>query len=127
MTYYYMGLAGKEEGFDLGAKACSDYCFPNRLEAILALQAAIDHNAEDAKAHYYLGTLYYGARQYDVAREHWLRSAELDPTFPTVWRNLALEEFNKENNPEQAVADMEKAFSLNTRDSRILMELDQAL
>lgn len=125
MTYYYMGLAGKEEGFDLGAKACSDYCFPNRLEAILALQAAIDHNAEDAKAHYYLGTLYYGARQYDVAREHWLRSAELDPTFPTVWRNLALEEFNKENNPEQAVADMEKAFSLNTRDSRILMELDQ--
>ena len=95
MTYYYMGLAGKEEGFDLGAKACSDYCFPNRLEAILALQAAIDHNAEDAKAHYYLGTLYYGARQYDVAREHWLRSAELDPTFPTV------------------------------RDSRILMELDQ--
>ena len=125
MTYYYMGLAGKKEGFDLGAQACSDYCFPNRLEAILALQAAIDYNAGDAKAHYYLGTLYYGARQYDVARLHWNRSAELDPTFPTVWRNLALEEFNKENNPEQAVADMEKAFSLNTRDSRILMELDQ--
>lgn len=82
MTYYYMGLAGKEEGFDLGAKACSDYCFPNRLEAILALQAAIDHNAEDAKAHYYLGTLYYGARQYDVAREHWLRSAEARPDIP---------------------------------------------
>ena len=125
MTYYYMGLAGKKEGFDFGAQACSDYCFPNRLEAILALQAAIDYNAGDAKAHYYLGTLYYGARQYDVARLHWNRSAELDPTFPTVWRNLALEEFNKENNPEQAVADMEKAFSLNTRDSRILMELDQ--
>ena len=125
MTYYYIGLAGKKDGFDLGAKACSNYCFPNRLEAILALQAAIDYNTEDAKAHYYLGTLYYGARQYDVARLHWNRSAELDPTFPTVWRNLALEEFNKENNPEQAVADMEKAFSLNTRDSRILMELDQ--
>lgn len=125
MTYYYMGLAGKKDGFDLGAKACSNYCFPNRLEAILALQAAIDYNTEDAKAHYYLGTLYYGARQYDVARLHWNRSAELDPTFPTVWRNLALEEFNKENNPEQAVADMEKAFSLNTKDGRILMELDQ--
>lgn len=125
MTYYYIGLAGKKDGFDLGAKACSNYCFPNRLEAILALQAAIDYNTEDAKAHYYLGTLYYGARQYDVARLHWNRSAELDPTFPTVWRNLALEEFNKENNPEQALADMEKAFSLNTKDGRILMELDQ--
>lgn len=125
MTYYYMGLSGKKEAFDRGAEACSDYCFPNRLEAILALQAAIDYNEEDAKAHYYLGTLYYGARQYDVAREQWLRSAELDPTFPTVWRNLALAAYNKEGHAQQAVAYMEKAFELDPTDSRILFELDQ--
>lgn len=125
MTYYYMGLAGMKDAFTEGAKADSSYCFPNRLEAILALNAAIDCQAEDAKANYYLGCLYYGARQYDVAYRHWSRSAEIDPTFPTVWRNLALAEFNKKGNPEQAVKDMEKAFSLNTNDARILMELDQ--
>lgn len=125
MTYYYMGLSGKKEAFDRGAEACSDYCFPNRLEAILALQAAIDYNEEDAKAHYYLGTLYYGARQYEVAREQWLRSAELDPTFPTVWRNLALAAYNKEGHAQQAVTYMEKAFELDPTDSRILFELDQ--
>lgn len=125
MTYYYMGLAGNESAFDEGAKADSSYCFPNRLEAVVALNAAIAHNAADAKANYYLGCLYYGARQYDAALGHWSRSAELDPTFPTVWRNLALAEYNKESNIEQAVADMEKAFSLDTTDARILMELDQ--
>lgn len=138
MTAYYMEMAvlsshsdalleeyGNHKAQSLKLKAQSDYCFPNRLEAILALNAAIAYNPDDAKAHYYLGTLYYGARQYDEARRHWLRSAELDPSFPTVWRNLALDEFNKEHNEQQAVADMEKAFSLNTKDGRILMELDQ--
>lgn len=125
MTYYYMGLAGDEEAFAKGEKADSSYCFPNRLEAVVALNAAIRHNNGDAKANYYLGCLYYGARQYDVAVRHWSQSAELDPAFPTVWRNLALAEFNKLGNTEQAVADMEKAFALDTSDSRLLMELDQ--
>lgn len=125
MTYYYIGLAGNAKGFDMGAKADSSYCFPNRLEAVLALNAAIKHNPEDAKANYYLGCLYYGARQYDAARKHWLRSAELDPEFPTIWRNLALDEYNKEHDAAKAVADMEKAFELDKTDGRILMELDQ--
>ncbi len=125
MTYYYMGLAGCDEAFAKGEQADSSYCFPNRLEDVLALDAAMNFNPSDAKAHYYLGCLYYGARQYDEARKHWLRSAELDGMFPTVWRNLALAEFNKEQNSERAVADMEKAFALNPNDGRILMELDQ--
>ena len=125
MTYYYMGLAGDEEAFAMGERADSSYCFPNRLEAVVALEAAVRHNSGDAMANYYLGCLYYGARQYDVAVRHWSRSAELAPTFPTVWRNLALAEFNKLDNTERAVADMERAFALDTSDSRILMELDQ--
>ncbi|MGI6232047.1 MAG: DUF5107 domain-containing protein [Prevotella sp.] len=125
MTYYYMGLAGKTDAFLLGQKADSSYCFPNRLEAVLALNAAIKYNADDDKAHYYLGCLYYGARQYDLALQHWKRSAELQPMFPTVWRNLALEEFNKEHKAGEALRDMERAFQLNPKDARVLMELDQ--
>ena len=119
--------------FDKGSHADSSYCFPNRLEVVLALNTAIDYNPKDAKANYYLGCLYYGARQYDIARQHWLRSSKLYPSFPTVWRNLALEEFNKEHNCEQAVTNMEKAFALSMAPSagekwgkaRLLMELDQ--
>ena len=77
------------------SKLCPDYCFPNRLEAILALQCAMVQNPDDARAPYYLGNLYYDKRQYDLAMEAWETSARLDGSFPTVWRNLALAFFNK--------------------------------
>lgn len=135
MTYYYIGMCAEgcdhyrpqqvETLFTEASQADSSYCFPNRLEAIIALNAAIACHPDDAKAHYYLGTLYYGARQYDVAHRHWSLSANADPQFPTVWRNLALEEFNKENDTEKAVSDMERAFQLDTSDARILWEIDQ--
>lgn len=125
MTWYYMGWAGRTEAFRTGEQACPDYCFPNRAEAVLALQAALRYNDRDARANYYLGCLYYANRQYDVARACWLRSAGLNPRFPTVWRNLALDEYNKEHNSRQALDDMERAFALDQDDARILMELDQ--
>ena len=80
---------------------------------------------EDARLPYYLGCLYYDKRQYDVAVENWELSAKLDPKFPTVWRNLALARFNKQDRQEEALEYMERAFHLDETDSRILMELDQ--
>ena len=125
MTYYYMGWMGATDAFKEAGNYPSDYCFPNRAEAALALQAALNHHEDDAKACYYLGCLYYDKRQYDLAERYWNRSAEACPEFPTVWRNLALAMFNKEHNEDQTIEYMEKAFALDTTDARILMELDQ--
>jgi tetratricopeptide (TPR) repeat protein len=72
-----------------------------------------------------LGCLYYAARQYDLAIENWEQSAKLDPSFPIVWRNLALARFNKQDRQQEALEYMERAFALDTTDSRMLMELDQ--
>ena len=119
MTYYYLDHAEEAE------KVCSDYCFPNRLEDVLALENAKVKNPKGAKAPYYLGCLYYDKRQYDLAIENWELSAQLDPSFPTVWRNLALARFNKQNRQEEALEYMEKAFHMDETDARILMELDQ--
>ena len=132
MTYYYMGwslkrsgLDGAEQAFANAASCCPDYCFPNRLEAILALRCAMEVNPDDAKAPYYLGNLYYDKRQYDLAVSGWETSAKLDGKFPTVWRNLALAYFNKMHDEWLAVECMERAFNLDPADARILMELDQ--
>lgn len=125
MTYYYMGWMGATDAFKEAENYPSDYCFPNRAEAALALKAALNHHEDDAKACYYLGCLYNDKRQYDLAERYWNRSAEACPEFPTVWRNLALAMFNKEHNEDQAIEYMEKAFALDTTDARILMELDQ--
>ena len=132
MTYYYLGwclvqgkLSGAEQAFADAANACPDYCFPNRLEAILALQCAMEQNPNDAKAPYYLGNLYYDKRQYDLALEAWETSAGLDDKFATIWRNLALANFNKKDEEATAIEYMERAFQLDTTDARVLMELDQ--
>ena len=119
MTYYYMGSLEQAE------KQPADYCFPNRLEAVVALERAKQLNPQGAKAPYYLGCLYYDKRQYDLAIENWELSAKLNPLFPTVWRNLALARFNKQHKPDEAVAYMEKAFHLDETGARVFMELDQ--
>ena len=119
MTYYYMGQYKEAEKTD------SAYCFPNRPEAVIALEMAKKENPGGAKAPYYLGCLYYAARQYDAAIENWELSAKLDPSFPTVWRNLALGRFNKQERQQEALEYMERAFHLDENDERVLLELDQ--
>ena len=133
MTCFYIGYCKSmqdkvEEAKDYFAKAEAvkpDYCFPNRLEDILALETAQKYNPDGARAPYYLGCLYYDKRQYDVAIANWEQSAHLDPQYPAVWRNLALARFNKQGNPQEAVEYMERAFHLDETDARMLMELDQ--
>lgn len=133
MTHYYYGWALLQSGdrtaaaklFAAGEADCPDFVFPNRLEAILALRAALEVNPNDACANHFLGNLFYDKRQYDLAQGHWEQAAKLNPKFPTTWRNLALVYYNKRNDAAKAVEAMEKAFALDETDSRVLMELDQ--
>ncbi len=133
MTYYYIGWCLMRQGdaveandwFEKAEKQSPAYCFPNRLEDVQVLGMAIVMNPDGARAPYYLGCLYYAARQYDLAIKNWELSARLDPTFPTVWRNLALARFNKQDRQEEALDFMERAFRLDESDERVLMELDQ--
>ena len=130
LTYYYLAywnkLSESNDYLEKAANITPDYCFPNRLEdaEILGFLRELPF-VEDARIPYYLGCLYYDKRQYDIAIENWECSAKLDPDFPTVWRNLALARFNKENRQDEALEYMEKAFHLDETDSRMLMELDQ--
>ena len=133
MTYYYTGWAQLELGdavaanasFEQAEKVDSYCCFPNRIEDVVTLNMAKTMNPDGARAPYYLGCLYYDKRQYDLAIENWELSAKLDPKFPTVWRNLALARFNKQGRQDEAVEYMERAFQLDKKDERVLMELDQ--
>ena len=130
LTYYYLAYWSEMEesvAYLKKAEAAKpDYCFPNRLEDVEALSfSSLLPICPSARALYYLGCLYYDKRQYDLAVKNWEQSAKMDPNFPTVWRNLALARFNKQNMKEEALEYMEKAFHLDETDSRILMELDQ--
>lgn len=132
MLAYHKALYASHYDEKLAAEALADaaqrdslYCFPNKLEDILALEYAMAHNPQDARAPYYLGCLWYDKRQYDRATAMWERSAQLDPVFPTVWRNLSLAYYNKQGNPQKARECMERAYALDESDARVLLELDQ--
>ena len=133
MTYYYMGTAllakddeeKAHEAFKKAQGIPSERCFPNRQEAAIALSLAMQVDSQDALAPFLLGNLYYDKRQYDIAVDCWEKSLNLNPENPTVWRNLALAYFNKRGDSSKALEYMERAFSLDDSDARILMELDQ--
>jgi len=108
----------------IAASADSSYCFPNRLQDVLVLTEAIENNAADAKALYYLGNLYYDKQQYDLAVSLWNKSVSIDSEFATVHRNLGLAYYNKKQDEVKSLKHYEKAFSLNVQDARVLMELD---
>ncbi|WEK54706.1 MAG: DUF5107 domain-containing protein [Candidatus Cohnella colombiensis] len=108
-----------------GSLAKSDYCFPNTLFDLAVLKYAIDKQAEDAKAHYYIGNLLYDKKRPLEALAHWETSAELDPSFATVHRNLALAYFNKLNEPEKACVALDRAFACDSTDARVFYERDQ--
>jgi tetratricopeptide (TPR) repeat protein len=101
------------------------YCFPARLEEMIVLEEAIRRNPSGAKAHYYLGNLYYDKRRYEEAIRAWRRSIELDDTFSIPLRNLGIAEFNVSHDPAAADRMYERAFQANRHDARLLYEWDQ--
>ncbi|WP_396600885.1 DUF5107 domain-containing protein [Algibacter sp. R77976] len=133
MVYYFMGWYFDQKGDSVNAleayKKASQmpdiYCFPNKIEDVLALQAACKANPSDAKAFYYLGNFWYANRQYKEAQACWESSVKLDDGFAITHRNLALLYYNKTNQKELAQTHLEKAFELDNTDARLLMELDQ--
>lgn len=128
LSFYYdlLGRSEKAAEFQRAASR-SDFpgCFPHRLSDMLVLQSVISGHKDDWRANYYLGCLFYDKRRYDEAVSCWENSIRLNDKFPTAHRNLALAYFNKKNDPVRAQAELEKAFSLDETDARVLMELDQ--
>lgn len=101
------------------------YVFPNRLEELLLLQRVIAENPADAHAHYYLGNFLYDRRRYDEAITHWEHATELDPLFPTSWRNLGFARFNVKHDAAGAADAFARARALAPHDARIAYEQDQ--
>lgn len=127
-AYYYSKLNNMEESKKYLNKAETDspiYCFPNKLEDIAVLSFAGKCNKTGAKSFYYLGNLYYDKRQFELSKNLWETSVLLDDTYPTVLRNLALAYYNESNEPQKALQALEKAFSIDTSDVRVFLELDQ--
>lgn len=129
-AYVLEGLGRSDEShaaYRQASAADPDYVFPSRLEEMLLLQEAMRANPCDPRAPYYLGNLLYDRRRHDKAIEYWERATELDPKFPTTWRNLGFGYFNVLHDHERALNAFQHARELAPNDARILYEYDQLL
>jgi tetratricopeptide (TPR) repeat protein len=132
MTYYYLAyFAGKlnlpakaSEYYALARRMSAEYVFPFQYEAIAVLQAAIAANPDDPRASYYLGNLLYDWQPAEAAK-YWAKSAALDPNFAIVHRNLAVAYQHDGSGVEKAVAELEKAVSLDRKYPLHFTELDE--
>ncbi len=124
-------LLGREqkssETYRLAAAADAAYVFPSRLEEILLLEAAMAQNPGDARAPYYLGNLLYDRRRHEDAIRLWERATELDPEFPTTWRNLGFAYYNVRSDEKKAREAFACARTYAPTDARIAYEQDQLL
>jgi tetratricopeptide (TPR) repeat protein len=106
-------------------KAPLHHCLPSRLEEMSVLAETIAADSQSAPARYLLGNFLYDRRRHEEAIQQWEAEAVLDPSFPTVWRNLGIAAFNIRGDIAVARAAFDRALAADPNDGRILYERDQ--
>ena len=105
--------------------ASLNYCLPSRLEEMCVLKATVAAHPHIGSAHYLLGNFLYDRRRHEEAIQEWEVAANLDPAFPTAWRNLGIAIFNVRGNIPSAREAFDRALAANPKDGRVLYERDQ--
>jgi tetratricopeptide (TPR) repeat protein len=62
----------------------------NRTKAFDCFTTSLKHNPRHSEAHYNLGNLYFDVNDLRLAQVHYEMAAEVEPSFPNVYFNLAL-------------------------------------
>jgi tetratricopeptide (TPR) repeat protein len=131
VQYYLAYFAGKQgqpakakDYYASAIRKSPEYVFPFQYEAIDVLKQAIEISPRDARAPYYLGNLLYDWQPEEAFR-FWQKSAELDPSFAIVHRNLAVAYTHKDGGTAPAVAELEKAVALEKKYPLHFKELDE--
>ncbi|MEA2063823.1 MAG: tetratricopeptide repeat protein, partial [Gemmatimonadota bacterium] len=131
MVYYYLAfyshLLGKsaetEKYLAAAAVVSPKFCFPSRLESFPVLTWAARQNPEDARAHFFLGTLYYSKERADEAIAALEKAVALEPSNVVARRNLAYA-YAGENDLEHARAAYEAALRADPEASLAVLELN---
>jgi tetratricopeptide (TPR) repeat protein len=110
--------------FREAAKQPVDYVFPHRLKTVEVLKTALKHNPSDGKAYYYMGNILYD-KQPALAMEYWEKAVSQNGELAVAYRNLGWGYYRQYNNIAKAIANYEKAISLDKNVAIYFTELDE--
>ncbi len=100
-------------------------CFPSRLEEMCILEDHLRQAPDSASANYLLGNALYHYRRYEEAMARWRTAARSSKASATVFRNLALGEYNVLHRAEVADELYAESFRREPSDARVFYEWDQ--
>ena len=129
---YYKGYISSRNGnstqalalFKEAAQLPVDYVFPHRLQTVEVLKTALKHNPSDGKAYYYLGNILYD-KQPALAMEYWEKAVSQNADLAVAFRNLGWGYYRHSNDVPKAIANYEKAISLDKKVAIYFTELDE--
>jgi tetratricopeptide (TPR) repeat protein len=130
---YYRGYCRERLGhsgagdFNAAAKMATDYVFPSRAEDLQVLTAALNSNAQDASAHYLLGTLYFSKGVTDQALAEWDQARKLNPQIRVLHASLGRALLHGKNDPEQALIVFQEGLHNDPQNLALYTGMDQAL
>jgi Tfp pilus assembly protein PilF len=126
---YYKELQGDKNSatslYGAASRGPAIYTNPHRLEEKNALEAALQSNPQDSRAHLYLGNLLYALGQRPEGLSHWKKASQLDGRLSLAWRNLGYGELLVNKNVQESSADYRRVMELDPRDGRALLEWSQ--
>jgi len=111
--------------FEKGANGPVIYTNPHRLEGMAALEAALHLNPNDANAHHFLGNLLYAIGRREEGLAQWKEAVRINDRLSLSWRNIGYAENQLNKNYQAAYTAYQKVLSLDPKDSRGLLEMDQ--
>ena len=105
--------------------ASCDYMFPSRTYEQLALEWAMQIDAENTVAAFGLGNYFFNLKRHEDAIHVWQKAADANSDYGTLYRNLGIAYWNTFEDGEKARQAFLKAVELAPNDMRIRFEFDQ--
>jgi len=129
---YYLGYIADKNGnesqasgyFRTAGSQSIDYVFPYRLQSIDVLNTALKYNPSDANANYFIGNILF-EKQPDNAMKYWEKAIRQNPNLSIAYRNLGWGYLYQLNDVSKAIAQYEKALSLNKNEVIYYTELSE--
>lgn len=102
------------------------YVFPYRAEDLMVLQAALAANANDAHAHFLLGSLRMAGGQTDPAIAEWETARRLDAAIPVLHRNLGRTLLVAKHEDARALEVLTEGLRVDPRNVELYTSISQA-
>jgi len=130
---YYRGYCRQRQGgsgaadFAAASKMSTRYVFPSRAESFPVLRAALEADPRDATARFLLGSLYLSGGMAEAAQREWEQARRLDPSIPTLHRNLGLTLLHLSHDAKTALEVLLEGMDHDPANLDLYVGADQAL